>query len=103
MQAKHPTQDNDTGLPATPIRQDSTNWTVLCLDGDGYHHLYDDEENRIVVLNHEGIDRTEDLDEYPDKDIADWINFVQNSPRGVAKIQKYTGRMLFGDQWGCSL
>jgi hypothetical protein len=103
MSSKPRHSQDSTGLPATPIRQDSTNWTVLCLDGDGYHHIFDAEANRIVVIDHEGIDRVEDLDEYPDKDIADWINFVQEGPRGVAKIQKYTGEMLFGDQWGRDL
>jgi len=94
------TQDG-SDLP-TPLRQDTTRQTILCLDSEGYHHVYCENRQRVVVLNASGIDHTEDLGQYDDLTISDWIAYVADK-RGIAKIQKYTGEMLFGDLWGCKL
>ena len=102
MSTQHLSQVEGTDLPEAPLRQDTTNQTILCLDSEGYHHIYCEDRDRIVVLNHTGIDHQEDLSQHEDLGIGDWIAHTE-SERGVAKVQKYTGEMLFGDLWGCKL
>jgi len=102
MSTNTPIPQDGTDLPEAPLRQDTTSKTILCLDSEGYHHVYCEARDRVVVLNHTGIDHVEDLAQHDDLGIGDWIAHTA-SERGVAKIQKYTGKMLFGDLWGREL
>lgn len=97
MSTKQPQTQDGTDLPS-PLRQDSTQHTLLCLDAEGYHHVYVEDRNRVVVINENGIDHVEDLDQYDDKDVDHWVDYVRTE-RGIKKLQYWTFGTLFGEGW----
>lgn len=49
---------------------------VIGIDRFGYEHVYDDERERVVVLDSRGIDTQIDWHEFPGETTADWERYV---------------------------
>jgi len=49
--------------------------TIMGIDGCGYIHVYDEDRNRVVVLDEDGIDETQDLDGYR---TGHWLDYVED-------------------------
>lgn len=75
-----------------PIDQHTTRCTILGIDEQGYHHVWDEARDRVVVIDADGIDHQEDLGGRP---VADWIAFVDDR-RGWVKVQHITAGWLYG-------
>lgn len=55
--------------------------SIMGIDGEGYLHVYDDERDRVVVVDEDGIDETQDLDGYR---TGHWLEYVEDV-RGWAR------------------
>jgi len=78
-----------------PLDQTQTRCLILGIDGAGCEHVYDRDRERVVVLDHNGIDHQRELAE---GEKARWMAFVSEQ-RGWRKEQ-WVGYKLRRAVWG---
>ncbi|MFC7044316.1 hypothetical protein ACFQH6_20635 [Halobacteriaceae archaeon GCM10025711] len=94
MSTQHHTPENNSDSLPEPLRQDATQHVLLGVDLEGYHHVLVDTRDKIVVINHEGIDVQVDLADHPDKDEWTWMEYVDQT-RGWKKRQRINLHGIF--------
>lgn len=74
------------------IHQTETRCRILGVDGEGWHHVYDLDRERVVVISREGIGFQDDIDRLPIDDLGDWMDHVEDQ-RGWLHMQ-WRGHLL---------
>jgi hypothetical protein len=65
--------DPKRDLTTDDWHQDAFDCTIMGVDGYGYLHVYDDDRDRVVVLDETGIDETQDLSDHRTGQWMDWV------------------------------